>query len=126
MNEDIKNALALAEDTLDDAIYNAEDHRNRVAINRCYYAYFYLIRSLLLARGVFTKTHSGLYSEFSKVFIKTAIIPKEFSDALAFLFDQRQTADYDLEENIDDEDIDKAIEMVKKFIEFIKENHSKI
>ena len=123
MNEDIRNAIALAEETLDDAIYNAKDNRNRVAINRCYYAYFYLIRSLLLEKNIRAKTHSGLHSEFGKIFIKTAIIPKKFNDYLAFLFDQRQTADYDIEDEIGKEEIDKALQMVEEFINFIKEKY---
>ena len=48
-----KNPITLAEGILDDAIYNAKNNRNRVAINRCYYAYFYLIRSLLLEKYSF-------------------------------------------------------------------------
>ena len=53
MNEDIKNAITLAEGTLDDAVYNAKDNRNCVAMNRCYYAYSYLVRSLLLEKYSF-------------------------------------------------------------------------
>ena len=123
MNEDINIAIALAEETLDDAIFNAKDNRNRVAINRCYYAYFYLVRSLLLEKDIRAKTHSGLHSEFGKIFIKTAIIPKKFNDYLAFLFDQRQTADYDIEDEIDKEEVDKALQMVGEFIDFIKEKY---
>ena len=123
MNEDINIAIALAEETLDDAAFNAKDNRNRVAINRCYYAYFYLVRSLLLEKDIRAKTHSGLHSEFGKIFIKTAIIPKKFNDYLAFLFDQRQTADYDIEDEIDKEEVDKALQMVEEFINFVKENY---
>ena len=123
MNEDIKNTIALAESTLDDAIFNAKDNRNRVAMNRCYYAYFYLIRSLLLEKNIHSKTHSGLIGEFGRIFIKTGIIPREFSNNLAFLFDQRQTADYDLDEEIDKEETDKALQMVEEFINFVKEKY---
>jgi len=84
MNEDIKNSIALAERTLDDAGFHAKDNRNRVAMNRCYYAYFYLIRSVLLEKNIHSKTHAGLISEFGRIFIKTGIIPKEFSNNLAF------------------------------------------
>ena len=123
MNEDINIAIALAEETLDDAAFNAKDNRNRVAINRCYYAYFYLVRSLLLEKDIRAKTHSGLHSEFGKIFIKTAIIPKKFNDYLAFLFDQRQTADYDIEDEIDKEEVDKALQMAGEFINFVKEKY---
>ena len=46
-----------------------------------------------------------------------------FPKTLAFLFDQRQTADYDLDEEIDNEEIDKALQMVEEFINFIKEKY---
>ncbi len=50
-------------------------------------------------------------------------IPKEFSNNLAFLFDQRQTADYDLDEEVDKEEVDKALQKVEEFINFVKEKY---
>ena len=79
MNEDIKNAITLAEGTLDDAVYNAKDNRNRVAMNRCYYAYFYLIKSLLLEKNIHSKTHSGLISEFGKYSSRRVSFPKNLA-----------------------------------------------
>ena len=78
---------------------------------------------MLLEKNIHSKTHSGLISQFEEYSIKTGFIPKEFSDNLAFLFDQRQTADYDLDEEIDNEEVDKALQMVEKFINFVKEKY---
>jgi uncharacterized protein (UPF0332 family) len=123
MDIDSKNSLALAEDALDDAKFNAQYHRDRVVANRCYYAYYYLAKGLLVSNDVHTKTHSGINNEFNRVFIKTQIIPSKFGKYLHFLFAQRQTADYDPLQEITKEDIDKALQMVEEFINFVKEKY---
>lgn len=78
MNENIKESLDLALDTFDDAKFLAQNERYRGAINRCYYAYFYLAKGILVSEGIVVKTHSELNSEFNRVFIKTQIIPQKF------------------------------------------------
>lgn len=70
MNEDIKNSLDLALDTFDDAKFMAQYKLYRGAMNRCYYAYYYLAKGILISKGIVAKTHKGLNSEFSRVFNK--------------------------------------------------------
>ena len=123
MNENIKNSLDLALDTFDDAKLLAQNQRYKGAMNRCYYAYFYMAKGMLISEGIVSKTHSGLNSEFNRIFIKTNLIPKEFGKNLNSLFSMRQAADYEPEEEIGKEEIDKALQMVEEFINFIKEKY---
>jgi uncharacterized protein (UPF0332 family) len=123
MNEDIRNSLAIAEDALDDAKFNAQYHRDRVAANRCYYAFYHMTKGLLVSNDIHTKTHTGLNSEFNRIFIKTNLFPPKFGKYLQVLFSMRQTADYEPEQEITKEDIDKALQMVEEFINFVKEKY---
>ncbi len=123
MDENIKDSLSLALDTFDDAKFLAQNERYRGAINRCYYAYFYMAKGILVSKGIVVKTHSGLNSEFNRVLIKTQIIPQNFGKYLNFLFTQRQTADYEPEEEIEKEEIDKALFMEEEFINYVKEKY---
>ena len=123
MDENIKDSLDLALDTFGDAKFLAQNERYRGAMNRCYYAYFYMAKGILVSKGIVVKTHSGLNSEFNRVFIKTQIIPQKFGKYLNFLFTERQTADYEPEAEIGKEEIDKAILMVEEFINFVKEKY---
>jgi uncharacterized protein (UPF0332 family) len=123
MDENIKDSLNLVLDTFDDAKFLAQNERYRGAINRCYYAYFYMAKGILASKGIIVKTHSGLNTEFNRVFVKTQIIPQNFGKYLNFLFTQRQTADYEPEEEIGKEEIDEALRMVEEFINFIKEKY---
>jgi uncharacterized protein (UPF0332 family) len=123
MDIDIKNSLVIAEDTFEDACLMAKFERYRAVMNRCYYAYYYLAKGLLLDNEVYVKTHSGLNSEFSRVFIKTQEIPKKYGEYLASLFSLRQNADYNLQEIVEKEEVDKALLMVEEFINFVKEKY---
>ena len=109
MNEDLKDSLNLASDTFDDAKLMAQYERCRGAMNRCYYAYYYLVKGFLITKEIIPKTHKGLSSEFSRVFIKTQEIPLIYGEHLAYLFKERQAADYEPEEEIGKEEIDKAL-----------------
>ena len=82
-----------------------------------------MAKGILVSKGIVVKTHSGLNSEFNRVFIKTQIIPQKFGKYLNFLFTERQTADYEPEEEIGKEEIDKALLMVEEFINFVKEKY---
>ncbi len=70
--------------------------------------------ALLYTQNVYSKTHSGIRSKFSELFIKTTIFPIEMSDSIALLFDYRQEADYDLDEDIAHEE---ALNLITKATE---------
>ena len=87
------------------------------------HGYYYLVKGFLITKGIIPKTHKGLNSEFSRVFIKTQEIPLIYGEHLAYLFKERQAADYEPEEEIGKEEVDKALQMVEEFINFVKEKY---
>ena len=67
----------------------AQYGRYRGAMNRCYYAYYYLAKGILVKKGILAKTHKGLNSEFGRVLIKTQEIPLMDGEYLGYLFKER-------------------------------------
>ena len=126
MNEDLIIYFSQAEDSLQAAQTLKSHGLHKGAVNHCYYAYFWIVRGLFLSKDIFTKTHSGVQSKFSEMFIATEIIPKKYGQYLAKLFKERQIADYELHGDFTEEDINEYILMVEDFMEFMKQNNAKI
>ncbi len=83
-----KKHLKSAKILLDESLY--ED-----SISRSYYAVYELISALLNKEGLMVKTHKGLISNFSRLFIKTGKLPKEYSGWTIKLQSKRMNADYE-------------------------------
>lgn len=65
------------------------------AINRSYYAMFYMVNALAVKEGYQGKTHSGQIRWFQRAYIATGVLPKEFSDAMSTAFNTRMDSDYE-------------------------------
>ena len=65
------------------------------AANRSYYAVFHAMRAILAFDEIDMKRHSGVISEFRKLYIKTGIFESELSEIISILFDIRTDSDYD-------------------------------
>lgn len=65
MNEErkdlIKYRIERAKETLDDARLLFENRKLFSAVNRIYYAMFYIVNALLLTKGMSSSKHSGVY-----------------------------------------------------------------
>jgi uncharacterized protein (UPF0332 family) len=97
--ESIK-ALEKAADDIHSAEYNLKGGFHGVAATRSYYACYYCLVALLYTQKVYAKTHQGVQSKFTELFIKTGIFPVSISDSISLLFESRQEADYDLDADI--------------------------
>jgi len=108
-------AFDKAADAIDNAKYNLKGGYFSATANRAYYACYYCLIALLYTQKVYAKTHQGTKAKFTELFVKTDIFPAETSDSISMLFDYRQEADYDLDEDISYEEaatlIDKASEI---------------
>ncbi|MFQ5612406.1 MAG: HEPN domain-containing protein [Anaerolineae bacterium] len=80
-------ALAAAQSNLDNGFYEA-------STNRAYYAIFYAASGLLLTKGVKRKSHSGVLSEFRRLFVKPGLIEAEFSETYGDAMEARIDSDY--------------------------------
>lgn len=72
-----------------------DDGHFRTANNRAYYAIFHAIRAALALKSVDSSKHSGVISEFRKIYIKSGSIPAEVSQMIGAAFTIRNASDYD-------------------------------
>ena len=114
-------ALEKAADAIENARYNLKGNFFAATVNRTYYACYYCIIALLYTQSVYSKTHQGARAKFSELFIKTSIFPLEISDSITMLFDYRQEADYDLDEDITYEEAEDLINKANKIYQLAKE-----
>ena len=72
-----------------------ESKSYKSAANRSYYAIFHAMRSLLAFDDIDMKHHSGIISEFRRLYIKTEIFDTKLSHIISVLFSIRTDSDYD-------------------------------
>jgi uncharacterized protein len=86
--------LAQAGEALKDAEFLLGAGRHRAVANRLYYAAFYAVLAVLLTKRLEFSRHSAVIAFFDKEFIRTGILPREYSRTLHRAFSQRQQDDY--------------------------------
>ena len=64
------------------------------AANRSYYAVFHAMRSVLALDGIDRKHHSGIISEFRRLYIKTGVFQTEYSEIIDRQSFYRTNSDY--------------------------------
>jgi uncharacterized protein (UPF0332 family) len=93
----IKNCIVKASAALSDAEYLLKDERKSLALNRIYYAVFYIVQALAYKDGFITSKHSQLMGWFNKKYIHEAkTFPQRLNEIYKNAFANRQEADYDL------------------------------
>lgn len=108
----IERAKATHIEAVDNAGFG---HWNLVA-NRLYYAVFHALNALIVIDGDDAKTHKGLISLIGLHYVNTGEIEKEDNKLIMRLFRMRQTADYDVYCDWEEEDVSPLIEKVKLLI----------
>ncbi len=82
------------------------------AVSRAYYAVFHAMNAVLISRGLSFSSHAQTIGVFNREFVKSGVFPKEYSQIIQDLFEDRQAGDYDVDTIIDEqaarESIDKA------------------
>ncbi|TAE29678.1 MAG: HEPN domain-containing protein [Cytophagales bacterium] len=115
MSERVKNYVGHAASALDDASYLLEDNRLLALANRSYYAIFYCVSALLETKNITTKQHSGARAKFSELFVKTGLFSVEASKIVGNSFAARQSADYDMESFISEQEAQLLLSDAREF-----------
>ena len=88
--------------------------------SKTYYAMFYAAQALLKAEGVEVIKHSAVESEFGYRFAKTGRIDPRFHRMLLDARKVRETADYDLQEEIVEPVAALKLEEGREFVAMIR------
>ena len=115
-----KNRIETAHRTADAAKLLAENEYWNSAINRLYYALFYMVNALLVSNEIYPQSHSGMRSLFALHFIKTGKMDPKYGKLLAQVYDWRQKSDYDTIFDYDSESVNSIFEPVLEMIEQIE------
>jgi uncharacterized protein (UPF0332 family) len=116
----IKYRVSRAKETYLDAQILAKEERWNSAINRLYYAAYYIVTALLLSKDLTPTTHNGAKSSFSEYFVKTGIVSKDMGKIYSQLFTWRHKGDYADLFDFDSEKVLPYFEPVNNFISTIE------
>ena len=86
------------------------------AISRAYYAVFHSARAVLKTKGVDTKTHQGLITQFALHLVKPGLLETEYGDILRQGKEDRETGDYEPFVTFDLEEAEKRVKDAERFI----------
>lgn len=70
--------------------------------SRAYYAVFHAISAALFSRDLSFSSHAQVVGEFNRSFVKSGEFPPDTTRKLQRLFEDRQTADYDVIATVDE------------------------
>ncbi len=95
MTEGVRRLVEKAERSLKAAQRNFEEGDYDFCASRAYYAMFYVVEGVLLAKGLTFSKHSGVIAGFWEHFVKTGVFPQELHQLFHAGFTDRNVGDYD-------------------------------
>ncbi len=116
----IKYRIARAVESLSDADFCASGGRYTLAVNRLYYACFYIASALLNSYSLECATHKGIKTMINLHFVLTGKLDKELGKTFSILFESRQSGDYEDFIFYDEEDYAKLRPLAADFIDGVK------
>jgi uncharacterized protein (UPF0332 family) len=90
------------------------------AVNRLYYACFYVVTALLLRDGKQFARHSAVKSEFGRTYIKPGRLDVKWNKFYQKLFDDRQEGDYIPTTTFEASDVSTSLQKAREFIDLIR------
>jgi uncharacterized protein (UPF0332 family) len=109
-----------AEECLSAAKVAVESGSYKSAANRSYYAVFHAMRAVLALNGIDMKHHSGIISEFRRLYIKTGVFDIDMSRIINELFDVRTMSDYDDFFVISKAEVEEQVKNAEVFLSAVK------
>ena len=100
-------------------LYNAGQWNS--AINRLYYACFYVASALLLKRGVGAKSHGGVIVKFSENVVRTGEMTADEYRVYSKLLNWRTKGDYSDMFDFTEEDVASVMAPARAFIDKVKQ-----
>ena len=118
---DVKGIIDKGKRALEDSKVLFANKRYESASSRAYYAVFHLLQAALSTNSLNFSKHSAVLSHFSKIFLKTEILPKEFSKTIGRLRKDREIVDYDYVHTAEEGEVKADIADAEKVVKTIEE-----
>ena len=90
------------------------------AINRLYYACYYIVSALLTKNGISAQTHGGTMQMLGLHFVVTKKLSPKISNIYSTLFEKRHSSDYEDFIYYDLETVEELFPLASEFIESIE------
>lgn len=116
----VKYRLKKAENTLTDAAKYINDATTESTVNRIYYAMFYAVNALMIAKGLSSSKHSGVRALFNKEIVNKGLIERQWGEFYSDMFDRRQKGDYSDFVSFSKEDVKNWLKKGEGFISAIR------
>lgn len=116
-----KYRLRRAKETIQEVEKHLENKFWNTAINRMYYACFYVVGALLIKHGINTQSHKGTRQQFGQYFVKTGKVDRYLAKHYTDLFVKRHKGDYNDFFDYDEETAISLLPLTKQFIKKIEE-----
>ena len=120
MNHEVEAFLAKAEESLNAAEGLFEDALYGFSASRAYYAMFYAVEALLLARGLSYPKHSAVLAAFGREFVKKGLIEPKWHRMFHEAFEVRQVGDYEPIEKVSETTSRRTLENANAFVRMIR------
>ena len=112
----VKYKIDRAEETIEEARILIDNNKLFSAVNRIYYANFYILSALALKHGFSTSKHKQLIGWFNKTFVKPGIAEGKFSSILLRSFENRSEGDYGDFVKFNKEEVEVMFNEMKEFV----------
>jgi uncharacterized protein (UPF0332 family) len=126
MKQSTQQLVLNAEETLNAAEVLLKEEYLRDAVNRAYYAVFYIAESLLNEKDLRFKKHGTVHGSFAQHFVKTGILDAKYHKLLVTAFGRRMLGDYDEVTRFSSEEVSRIIDQAWEFLEAAKEYLGKL
>ena len=115
----VRYRLDRAKEALEEAALLLEKGYTNTCVSRLYYACFYAVSALLLARGLSSARHSGIRALFHQHIVKPGMVNVPLGQLYDRLFDNRQKGDYADLVRFTIDDVQPWIEEARTFVDAI-------
>ena len=99
-SDEVKEFMNKANDKLNSSKLLSSGGYYATSVSAAYYSMFLTAKALLIKKGNFPKTHTGLISEFGRIYVKDGDFSEEVSKHLSRGQSLRESADYDAYDGI--------------------------
>lgn len=126
LTEEERHALVVyrlerAHETMKEIPSHIESGYYATAINRLYYACYYVAVALLVSEGLQTATYNGVKTLLGLHFVHTGKLENRHGKTFSTLYDLRQSGDYDDFVYCDKEMADEYYPKAQAFLEAVEE-----
>jgi uncharacterized protein (UPF0332 family) len=91
------------------------------SLSRSFYSAFHAVTLLFLLHDRTFSSHKQLIGMFNKEFVHTERFPEQVARDFEYLFESRQTGDYDYHVSFDEEEARAGLEKAKLILEAIRD-----